>query len=180
MDFAILKLYAALLVREVDNDIASLLTDPAVAPAFELAAPALNRSLTPWTEDRALAAAEEFARLFLLPGGVPPFGSVWLPAPAHWQDIERTVAEVRQDLGLTSAPDAWGGRLPTDHLAVLLDLAAECGRTDPVCAAAFLRTTVHPWHEGFAAALIEAARHPVYQALGGLLLSGIGLRTTFG
>jgi len=131
----------------------------------------------PFTAEREEALAEEYARLFVVPGVVPPFASRWLAEPTGRErarnDVANLVARTCEGLGL--APDASGpgGRLAPDHAALVFAVAAEAG-SDPALAddplvthfdAELLDTA---WAR-FGDALERAAREPLYSALGVLL-----------
>lgn len=123
------------------------------------------------------AHAEEFARLFLLPNGVSPFASSWLDGsglPERGRD-ELTALVESGYAGFGRSPDdagAWG-RVPRDHVAMILDLVAlaefSSDRDDAEIAAHLDNQLVGDWIDRFARALAENARLPLYRALGRLL-----------
>ena len=134
----------------------------------------LARSLT---SSKREAYAEEFARLFLLPGGVSPFASSWTGESDALDPTRDAIATFVDQVYLAVGREAieaepWG-RLPRDHIAVILDLVAEGQRsTDPAhheVAAHLDRELLGPWIARFGDALGDRARVPLYRALGRLI-----------
>lgn len=132
-------------------------------------------------EARREALAEEFARLFLVPGVVPPFASRWVVQPIGEETTrEKTRAEIAslvalacEGLGLDTNVEGPGGRLPPDHAALVFAIAAEAAKqpgaeSDPVLAR-FEEALLGPGWADMGDALVEHARQPIYSALGVLL-----------
>lgn len=131
----------------------------------------------PLTSSKRETYAEEFARLFLLPAGVSPFASSWI-GESDVRDrtrdeiaafIDRVYRAVERE-PIDAEP--WG-RLPRDHIAVILDLVAEAQRStapgDREVAAHLDRELLGPWIARFGRVLGDRARVPFYRALGRLI-----------
>ena len=124
---------------------------------------------------------EEFARLFLLPGGVSPFATHWIASTSKEQQektrdeisvlVERSLAAI----GRSPIHDEPWGRIPKDHIAVLFDLIAEAEASSDVrdreVAAHLDRELLGEWIASFGNALEEQARNPLYRALGGVVVA---------
>ena len=173
---------AQLLIAEVDAAGWRGLREEPVRSTLARLVPALDRALTvDFTTEVRDAHAEEYARLFLLPNGVSPFASSWIELeglPERSRDelavlVERgfeSLGRVPNDVG------AWG-RVPRDHVALILDLvsqaasrAAQSQRTEDREIAEHLDAQlVGAWIGRFARALGDGSRLPLYRALGRLL-----------
>ena len=128
-----------------------------------------------WSDGREAALREEYARLFLLPDGTPPFASAWLEG-------EREALGAQMHGFVTAALEALGreirvaepwGRIPLDHVGLLLDLvvvacAEESERGDEI-AEHICREALGAWVAGFGTAVAARAQQPVYVGLGRLL-----------
>ena len=154
---------ARLVLRELDPAAAAQLGAPPLADLLAKLDPEVPASLNPWTADREEAAREEFARLFLLPGGVSPCASAWLPGEreALGARLATLITRALEALGRRRAQD---DRLPLDHLALLLELEATRAVGDIV-----RREALGPWVARFGAALRAQAKLPIYRAAGTLL-----------
>ncbi|MCR9092820.1 MAG: hypothetical protein NXI30_01260 [bacterium] len=173
---------AGLLVREVDEATWAAIGSEPLRTLLDKARPGLAAwSEAPFDEAMREALAEEFARLFLVPGLVPPFGSRWLVRTIGDDatrektrgEIASLVALACEGLGLEATYDGPGGRLPPDHAARLFAIAAEAARRpgagdDPVLAR-FDETLLGPGWADMGDALTRHARAPLYAALGVLL-----------
>jgi TorA maturation chaperone TorD len=118
---------------------------------------------------------EDFARLFLLPGGVPPRAGAFLPGAPELADGHAT-ALVDRSLDLLGrrvvSRSPWG-RLPRDHFALILELVAHASCSDDPIDRSLAReldaALLGPRLVAFGEALAEAAEHPVYRAIGRLI-----------
>lgn len=122
------------------------------------------------------AHAEEFARLFLLPGGVPPFASAWLEGERERLGAQFVgfVNEALAALGREAERAEPWGNLPRDHLALLLDLSANAAASDDpedqALGEHLCEQAIEPWVGAFARALVAQSRCPLYRLTGELLL----------
>ncbi len=168
----IFRWLARLLVVEVDATLWSELRSEPQRSIWSRLDPALAVQLAhPLDADREAALQEEFARLFLLPGGVSPVAHRWLEGDPV-ANRERVLGLAREALQrLDRAPiqaEPWG-RLPLDHGALLLELVATAADIQADLAAELERTLLEPWLPAFGASLAEEAREPVYRAAGRLV-----------
>lgn len=163
---------ARLVLRELDPAAAAQLGAPPLADLLAKLDPEVPASLNPWTADREEAAREEFARLFLLPGGVSPCASAWLPGEreALGARLATLITRALEALGRRRAQD---DRLPLDHLALLLELVADASAAHDEATRAVgdivRREALGPWVARFGAALRAQAKLPIYRAAGTLL-----------
>ncbi|MEM9175519.1 MAG: hypothetical protein AAGC67_09815 [Myxococcota bacterium] len=173
---------ARLLASEVDAATWSAFTTEPLRSILDKARPGFAR----WAEgefDAARRAAldEEFARLFLVPGLVPPLAARWLvetigdeaAREATRAEVANIVALACEGLGIDAKPDGPGGRLPPDHAALIFAIAAEAARRphaeQDVLLARFDETLLGPGWAAMGDALVEHARQPIYAALGVLI-----------
>jgi TorA maturation chaperone TorD len=154
-------LAARLLVRELDAAAVEALLAPDVIEVLERAEAGTAAYLRGWSPERESRAAEAFAALFLLPGGVCPRAGAWLSNPAAHSRLVSEGRRTLERLGRRQVGAKGVGRLPDDHAGLLLELCAESGEE-------FL---VEAWLRPFAEALAEADAPPVYRALGHVLLA---------
>ena len=166
------RLCARLLLRELDAATVATLLAPGVAESLEAAASGTTASLAGWDAAATEAHAEEFTRLFLIPGGVSPRAAAWGAGERErlGAGVAREVRALLPALGRRVDAPAGVGRLPEDHVALLLELAA-CGLegADPARGLAFVAAAVTPWAQPFGLALGERAALPIYRALGTLI-----------
>lgn len=173
---------ARLLVTEIDASTWSAITAEPLRGFLDKAHP----GFAAWAEGgfddaRRDALAEEFARLFLVPGLVPPFATRWLVRTIGDDEArEKTRSEIASivalacdGLGLSAERDGPGGNLPPDHAALVFAIAAEAakqpGAADDPVLTRFDETLLGPGWAAMGEALIEHARVPLYSALGVLL-----------
>jgi len=128
-----------------------------------------------WDESRELRLREEYARLFLMSSGVPPFVSAWLEG-----DREKLGAELHAFVtgclrALAREPrvvEPWG-RLPLDHLGLLLELVNLAVEEDTEMtleiAQKMEKELLGDWVVVFSRTLVQKAQEPLYVALGRLL-----------
>ncbi|WP_279244632.1 TorD/DmsD family molecular chaperone [Candidatus Litorirhabdus singularis] len=128
------------------------------------------------TPSRCEDLAEEFARLFLLPNGVSPFASSWIAenqaSESIRDEISMMVGQGLLALGHQAVHREPWGRLPQDHVAVLLDLVASAQLSNDATAneiAGHLdQQLLGAWLLAFGSALAQSSREPLYRALGQL------------
>ena len=171
---------AQILVREIQPDVWDELRRDPIRPILDRLEPELGQQLADGLDARDQERlAEEFARLFLLPGGVSPLAASWLgPADDRDRTRDRIAALVEQSFRATEREpvdrEPWG-RLARDHLAVILDLVAQAQRSqDPEhreVASQLDRQLLRPALASFGPALSERAKEPLYRAIGLLVLS---------
>lgn len=171
---------ARLLVSEVDASTWAAITADPLRTLLDKAHPGFAAwAEGEWGDERREALAEEFARLFLLPGLVPPFASRWLVTTIGDEGMrEKTRGEIASIValaceGLGAERRGPGGNLPADHAALIFAIAAEAAtqpgaEADPVLAR-FDETLLGPGWATMGDALVEHARIPLYAALGALL-----------
>lgn len=168
-----LTLFGALLTRELDPPLLAVLADPEVRDGFERAAPGAAAAITrPRDEADVEADAAEYARLFVVPGGVSPRASAWLASAVDGGPaaIGARVRAYEDALGAERSEELRS--LPDDHAALGLLLTAAALRGDEGSRAAarqLFEELLVPWLLAFGEALEAAARDPVYRALGALL-----------
>ncbi|MEM7411393.1 MAG: molecular chaperone TorD family protein [Myxococcota bacterium] len=167
---------ADLLLRELDTERVRWLATPAIASVLDEAAPGCAAWLdAPFSADREREVRSEFARLFLLPGGIPPFASAWLEGEreALGAQLATLVNRALEALGRTPQQAEPWGTLPLDHAALLLDLVARAATDDDArvreVASHLEHEALTPWLGRFAEALGREAICPPYIALGSLL-----------
>jgi TorA maturation chaperone TorD len=173
---------ARLLVSEVDAATWAAITAEPLRTLLDKAHPGFAAwAEGEWNDERREGLAEEFARLFLVPGLVPPFASRWLVTTIGDEamrektrgEIASIVALACEGLGLGAERRGPGGNLPADHAALIFAIAAEAAtqpdaEDDPVLAR-FDETLLGPGWATMGGALVEHARVPLYAALGVLL-----------
>ncbi|HBP21239.1 MAG TPA: hypothetical protein DEA08_26060 [Planctomycetes bacterium] len=162
------RLCGRLLLREVDAPALELLRQPPVRATLERAAPGAAAALDAWDDE---AQREEFTRLFLLPEGVSPRASAWLPRERDTlgAGVARVSEALLAELGRSPDQLPGVGRLPRDHGALLLELAALALERDPRRGASFVKESLAPWLGVCGRELERTSRSPLYRALGVLL-----------
>lgn len=176
-----------LLVREIQAEDWDEIRSVPIRSILGRLDPLLHDDLaTALSPERKEALAEEFARLFLMPGGASPFASSWLAPGASQEERSSTHNRSRDEITLLVGRsfvalgrepiqrEPWG-RLARDHVAVILDLVARAQASnetaDRELAAHLDRELLGAWLTSFGRALDERARVPLYRALGRLLTS---------
>lgn len=167
---------ASLLTREVDAETWARLSQGEVASILDKLDPDFETWVSqPWTGSRREALHEEFARLFLVPGEVPPLASVWMPGDREelGDRIATLVTRSFEAIGGEPVRSEKWGRLAPDHIAMLFDLAAlSTARTDRIdleVAAHLDQEAFGAWLMDFGEALSRAASSPLYRAVGRLV-----------
>jgi len=170
-------LLARCLEAEVDAELLALLRGPLSETLAELGLDP-GRDVTHGPEARVLAdLAEEFAALFVVPGAVMPFRSVFETGRFFQPQADLATAAYRE-AGFKFR-NLHSGEFP-DHVAVMLGFvgrllsrhaeALEAG--DTVAAEEwhrrrvhFLRNQIGPWVVGWSRRARGCARHPFYSAI---------------
>jgi TorA maturation chaperone TorD len=165
-------LLTRLLVREVDAETWRALRDPVLVEFFEAAVPEFGRWISAEPEKERLdTLAEEFAKLFLVPGGVPLFASAWIEGDARKiaDDLAGFVSAALETLGREPLRAEPWGRLPLDHLALWMDLIATASAESPELASHLEEELMGPWVIALGRALEQKATAPLYRGVGALL-----------
>jgi TorA maturation chaperone TorD len=172
----LLEVCSRLLLSEVDAKCLTALRDPALrTPLAQLEATLpdwLGRD--PWSAHRFDEAAADFCELFVLSPGTSPCASAWLgDEPARIGAAFNTHVEHwcgALGLAISNAPL---GRVPRDHVAVLLGLYAhatlKADEASSALAAEIYDSALAPWIPRFARAVLKKTRNPLYRAVARLL-----------
>ncbi|MEM9463251.1 MAG: hypothetical protein AAGF11_54420 [Myxococcota bacterium] len=168
------RFIARITVTELDPPALGVLRQPAIRDILTRCDPQVPQVLdapttTAWRRD----ADEAFTAAFLLPTGAPPRAAAWRadgsdPSLDH---LTSGVAHQMRRLGLERRIDGHAGRLPLDHLALMLEVAAVQLEREPAEASAWLGTYVHGWAARWGRALAERSTYPIYRAFGVLCAS---------
>lgn len=171
-----LRLAASLLTRELDSPTRALLVRPEIADWLREAYPDLWDVLSSFDASAQEAVDEEYARLFLLPGGVPPRAAAWIDGALETVGaaLSRRVHRHLTRCGREVDPEGPRGRLPLDHVGLLLELGADALGTPHE--KEVMDHLVVPWAPQFARALRQKARHPLYRWVAELVRATTGPR----
>ncbi len=175
---AILSLLSRLFLREVDDALLGELAREDIAETLDTLAPGARAEVTAALEDESAREAldVEYCRLFILPKGVSPFAASWA---SDGPTMERAALEDRIGTlfdALRMRPrDGELGRLPADHVGILLALASVAETRDEQGALAeeslaILRAGQAP----FASAVAEKTTSHLYRASALLLTEVLG------
>lgn len=172
---------ADLLLHELDAPRFAALSQPHVCETLDRAAPGfLSWQAAGFGPAREAELRSEYARLFLLPGGTPPFASAWIDGEreALGAQLATLVTRALEALGRERVRAEPWGELPLDHAGLLFDLVVsgvEAGDAGGRAVAAHVEEeAITPWLAAFGRALAERATAPPYVALGRLLVSLAG------
>lgn len=165
-----------LLVQEIDEPAWSHLARDPIRQILSQTEPGFGTwSAVAFSETLASSLAEEYARLFLLPGGVSPFVSAWLDGDRDQLGASLATMVTRGLEVLGREPvlrEPWG-RLPLDHLAFVFDVVSESismGEPMQVEVATHLDTELlGPWLVPFGERVRERATTPLYRGIGSLI-----------
>lgn len=164
------ELLARLLTSEVDSALLSAMREPGAAALLERLAPGFLEEEPDLDE-----LAGEFAALFLIPGGAPPFASAWAPEGAPDELPERIATFIHRAMeALDVEQSGAAGRLSLDHAGLLCALVARGlgGDEYEQSLAQHVRDeALAPWAPSFGAALAAKATSRVYRATGALLVT---------
>lgn len=168
------RFIARITIAELDPPVLRVLGQPVLREILTRCDPGVPDVLgAPPTTAWRRTADEAFAAAFLLPTGAPPRAAAWRvdgsdPSLDH---LTSGVATQMRRLGLERQVDGHAGRLPLDHLALMLEVAAVGLAHQPAGTSAWLRTHVHGWAARWGRALAERSTHPIYRAFGVLSAS---------
>ena len=168
----IYRLLSRLLIREVDAATWVALREPTIVDFLEVAAPDFGEWIAREPNaDRLEELAEEFARLFLVPGGVPLFASAWIEGQPEIvaNDLARFAHEILEATGREPVSAEPWGRLPLDHLALWLDLIAGLADESPELARHLDEQLTGAWIVALGRSLEGLAASPLYRSVGALL-----------
>ena len=177
---ALYALLAELLTREIDA--ARLDALRPFADVLAAAEPEVGDWIRGAGEPELAELRVEFARLFVLPGGVPAQASAWLEDAAE-PLADRIAALVHRAMSALELEQTGSvGRLPYDHLGLIFAVAGSGLATD-VPERAHLgerveREALGDWVHDFAEALTRQSRAPIYRALGRILADALGHRSS--
>jgi TorA maturation chaperone TorD len=178
---ALYALFAELLTRELDA--ARLEALRPFADALTAAEPELGDWIRRAGEPELAELRSEFARLFVLPGGVPPQASAWLEnaeEPLAGQ-IATLVHCAMSALELEQTGSV--GHLSLDHLGLIFAVASAGLATD-VPERAQLgerveREALGAWVTNFADALTRQSQAPIYRAAGRIIIDTLRRSVAF-
>ena len=171
---------AKFFVCEIDSEAWKTLQVDGIRETLIRIEPSLEADLSSAPNNERLESlCEEFARLFLLPGGVSPFASGWAKAAQAESQTRDEIAQLVEQgllaLGRESLQPAPWGRLQRDHIAVILDLVSAAGTSDDPkdqeLGAHLEAELLAPCLAQIGQGLADRAQDPVYVALGRLIAS---------
>lgn len=168
---ALCLLAARLLLREMDEPSRVALLQEGAHLVLDKLAPGCAKYLDAvWSEQEIESAAAEYCRLFLLPGGAPPFASAWLAdGTDQGHEVVVQCEAAAEALGLEgTTPD----NLPPDHLGVLMIVLAEAWQVADAAgqpARVMREELLGPWLDTFLAKLAASTTNPLYSALAGVI-----------
>ena len=165
-------LLARMLLKEADAGLLRDLARPEIADAMETLEPGFTAYVArDRTEAELDDLAAEYARLFLMPGGVSPFAAAWIQGDEGTvrSGLESEIADLHRLLEI--APADFGlGNVPADHIGMLLSLTVVALEKDPSGdLAARSRSLYQAWAPGFVDALLAKTGDPLYRAAAKLL-----------
>lgn len=124
-------LVAHLLLYEVDAPMLENLCQDDVVEVLDKLDPGCREYLAgrDWVADDFDTLAAEYCRLFVLPGGLPPYASAWLDGgyPVNGPRVAARIKEMMRALGVEEV----AGNVPRDHLGFLLALWAQALEAGP-------------------------------------------------
>ena len=164
------RLFARMLTAEPDAELIATLKDSSVYPILLQSDPSLAAALCV-AEVPAMRA--EFARIFLLPRGVPPYASAWIEGDRERLAEQLAALTHRSMDALDMTQTRAVGHLSLDHLGLIFAVIAEA-LTTPRAAELGVhleQQLLGSWVSGFAAALHRDTRSPLYRVLADLILA---------
>jgi TorA maturation chaperone TorD len=164
---AAMTFLARLFASEIDAELLAALRVPGLKAGLAAFDPGVEAALdADWGPKEYEEAATEFCELFVLPNGVAPIASAWLPGddPNRAAALASVTHALREQGGLELPVSL--ARLPQDHVSVVLALGSWMlseveARQD---SETLLEAVFLPWAPRFARALEERSRHPIYAA----------------
>jgi len=171
---AIYALLSRVFLKETDAALLHELARDEIAQIGESLAPGFRARIAPPHDDEARLEEEatEYARLFLLPGGVSPYAAGWMAGEegAIRADLEERISNLYEVLRLRPA-DFGLGNVPSDHVGMLLALTAAAYGIEPSGDLANrCRALLKPWGATFGETLATTTESPLYRAAGRLLV----------
>jgi putative dimethyl sulfoxide reductase chaperone len=179
---SVYRLFSALLIKEVDPGMLAALKGDGIAGALGELAPGIRNILDSDEPEKQLGElAQEYAALFIVPGGIPPYESVRLHGLMN-QKPSWEVEEFYRHCGLAIKEEC---RMLPDHLGMELEfmgyLAEKEGdaqrRRDEKESAKwsgfqqeFFRGHIDPWAFDFLRDLQRVTFHPFYKGIGSLIV----------
>ncbi|HEX9113266.1 MAG TPA: molecular chaperone TorD family protein [Nitrospirota bacterium] len=179
---SVYHLLSALFMKEVDSGLLAVMKSENIAQAFEELAPNIRCILDhPVPETLLNDLAEEYAALFVVPGGVPPYESVRLRGMINQQPAWE-VEEFYRHCGLVMRDEC---RIMPDHIGMELDFMgdlagkeAEARLNDDGEEAAkwlglereFFQNHIDLWVFAFLRDVERLAFHPFYKTVGSLAM----------
>lgn len=180
------RLFSALLLKEVDSVMLAFLKSGDVAGAFCELDPDFGRLLDGPDAGKLLNdLAEEYAALFLVPGGIPPYESVRLHGMLNQRPAGET-EEFYRRCGLVMNEEC---RILPDHLGMELEFMAYAagreagaGKRGEANEAAkwagvqeeFFRNHINPWVFAFLRDMQKFSFHPFYKGVASLIERFLG------
>ena len=163
------RLASRLLWKELDEPFVKALVDSGQSDVIDAFSQGARDVLCSFDKQCAERLAEEYCALFVLPEGISPRAAGWMPGEmlSAGAKISHDCQTFMKRYGQRPNPEGFGV-LPDDHIALLLDVAAQSvGTSDEQ--EAFDRL-VSPWSGAFAEALLARVTSPIYGAVGGILV----------
>ena len=165
-------LLARLFLKEADPDLLRELARPEIAEVVEQLEPGFEAFVARDFDEAALdELAAEYASLFLLPGGVSPYTAAWMEGEegAVRAHLEEQITVIQQSLQIEAA-DFGLGKVPSDHIGMLLALAAVALEREPSGdLAERTLSLLAGWAPRFADEVAQRADSPLYRVAGRLL-----------
>lgn len=176
------RLFSSLLMKEVDTGMLASLKDDGIAAALGELAPGIKDTLDSGDPEKQLEdLAEEYAALFIVPGGIPPYESVRLHGMLN-QKPSWEVEEFYRSCGLVIKAEC---RILPDHLGMELEFMAYLAEKEGGARRRgdekesskwsgfqeeFFRGHLDPWAFDFLRDLQRLAFHPFYKGAGSLIV----------
>lgn len=169
---AVYALLSRIFLKEADAELVRELARPAIADVLETLEPGFAAYVAaPWDDARLEQSAAEYARLFLVPGGVAPYAAAWMQGEegAIRADLEEKINTLYDALQVRPA-DFGLGNVPSDHIGMLLALTSVALQVEASGGlAAQSRTLLDDWAPRFADAVIAQANDALYRGSARLL-----------
>jgi TorA maturation chaperone TorD len=176
------RLFSSLLMKEVDPGMLAALKSDGIADALGELAPGIRDILDSGEPGKQLdELAEEYAALFIVPGGIPPYESVRLHGMLN-QKPSWEVEEFYRSCGLVVKDEC---RMLPDHLGMELEFMGYLAVKEADARglgdeketlkwsgfqAEFFQGHIRPWAFDFLRDLQRLAFHPFYRGIADLTL----------
>ena len=172
-------LLARVFLKEADPDLLRALTRAEITEVLELLEPGFTTYVRNAGSERELdELAAEFAGLFLLPRGIPPYAASWMEGDEGTvrARLEDQISLLYQSLQMEPA-DIGLGNVPADHIGMLLALTSVALEREASGGLAGRSTALfEAWAPAFAAGVIREAKSPLYRAAARLLIEVLELQ----